>query len=336
MPLNLLEIQPNQVSRDISSYTTLLFGPPKIGKSRLAAEFPSPIFFCTEPTQETIPAAYLAPVRKWSEIKNYVKQLKQPALKERFKTVVIDVIDLAATYCEEYICNQQGVEAIKDIPWGEGYKMEENEFRKTLYEIRQEGYGLVMLSHVVNGTFTREDGSEYNEKSPTIPGKRLKAIAENLADIYGYIHMAKQEDGSYARVISLRASDPSTPYGNHFKYMPSEIPLSYDALAKALKEAIDKEEQEVGSQFFIDNKQNFDEAEELDFDALLSEFNKMTKAVQQNVSKEDFNKVWGPKIVEITSKYLGKGKKVRDITPEQVEQLALIVDDLRTEIENGI
>lgn len=62
----------------------------------------------------------------------------------------------------------------------------------------------------------------------------------------------------------------------------------------------------------------------------------MTKAVQQNVSKEDFNKVWGPKIVEITSKYLGKGKKVRDITPEQVEQLALIVDDLRTEIENGI
>ena len=38
MPLNLLEIQPNKVSRDISSYTTLLFGPPKIGKSRLFRE----------------------------------------------------------------------------------------------------------------------------------------------------------------------------------------------------------------------------------------------------------------------------------------------------------
>ena len=192
-----------------------------------------------------------------------------------------------------------------------------------------------MLSHVSNGVFTREDGSEYNEKSPTIPGKRLKAVAENLADIYGYIHMTKQEDGSYERVISLRASDPSTPNGNHFKYMPAEIPLSYTALSNALKEAIDREEQELGSQFFVDKK-NEEIEEELDFDALLNEFNDMTKAVQKNVSKEDFKNLWAPKIVEITSKYLGKGKKVADITPSQVEQLALIVDDLRTEIENGI
>ena len=335
MPLNLLEIQPNKVSRDISSYTTLLFGPPKIGKSRLAAEFPAPIFFCTEPTQETIPGAYLVPVRKWSEMKNYVKQLKQPALKERFKTVVIDVIDLAATYCEEYICGQQMVEAIKDIPWGEGYKMEENEFRKTLYDIRQEGYGLVMISHVTNTTFTREDGTEYDEKSPTIPGKRLKAIAENLADIYGYIHMSKQEDGTYERVISLRASDPSTPNGNHFKYMPAEIPLSYEALAKALKDAIDQEEKELGSQFFVDKKED-SEPEELDFEALLNEFNDMVAAVHKNVDKVDWKTIWTPKIVEITDRNLGKGKKVSDATPKQIEQIAVIVDELRSEIENGL
>ena len=35
--LNLKELQPNKVSKDISSYSTLLFGPPKVGKSRLAA-----------------------------------------------------------------------------------------------------------------------------------------------------------------------------------------------------------------------------------------------------------------------------------------------------------
>lgn len=336
MPLNILEIQPNKVSRDISSYTTLFFGPPKVGKSRLAAEFPKPFFICTEPTQETIPGAILAPARKWSDIKNYVKQLKQPAAKEKFKTVVIDVIDLAATYCEDYICAQQGVESIKDVAWGAGYKMVGDEFRRTLYDIRQEGYGLLMLSHVSTGTFTREDGSEYNEKTPSIPGKRQKEIAENLADIYGYIHMTKQDDGSYQRVISLRATDPSTPNGNHFKYMPSEIPLSYQALINALAEAIEKEEAEVGSEYFTDEQRVDISTDSYDYDALMEEFGTMVSKLQ-DVTGGSFGTRWAPRIKEITAKYLGRNKTVsEDCGPDQVEQLALIVDELRSQIELGV
>lgn len=54
----LLDLQPNKVSRDIGSYVTYIYGAPKCGKSRFAAEFPNAIFFASEPTQNAIPGIY--------------------------------------------------------------------------------------------------------------------------------------------------------------------------------------------------------------------------------------------------------------------------------------
>ena len=336
MAIDLKTIKPNKVSKDISSYVTLIFGAPKIGKSRLAAEFPKPIFFATEPTQETIPGAYIAPTLTWRDFKSAVRQLKNDDIKQAFNTVVIDTIDLAASYCEKYICNQQGVESIKDIPYGAGYGMVENEFRDTLYSIKNAGYGIVMISHVANGTFTREDGTEFNERTPTIPGKRTKGVAENLADIYGFIHMAKdEENGGYKRVISLRAEDPSTPNGNHFKYIPSQVDLSYEALNQALAYAIDKEEAEMGQKFFQEEKKAPVQTEELNFEELMNTFNTLVHKLQE-ISGGSFGSKWAPIIAETVAKYLGKGKKISECGPDQIEQVALIVDDLVELVGNGI
>lgn len=336
MAINLLELEPNKVSKNLSSYTTLLFGIPKIGKSRLAAEFPSPLFIATEPTQTTIPGAYIQPATSWSEIKQIVRQLKNPQLKEKFKTIILDVVDLAATYCEKYICNQNGVEKIGDIPWGAGYKLCETEFRDTLYAIRNEGYGLVMISHVSNGTFKREDNTEYNERVPSIPGSKLKAVAENLADIYAFAHMVADEEGGYKRVLSLRAVDPSTPIGSHFPYLPDNVDLSYKALSEALEKAIEQEENEKGSEFFQTEQKEIAQEPEYNFDELMTEFKSIVGQIQKNVSKEEFKNEWAFKITEITDKYLGVGKKVNDCTAQQSEQLVLIVEELTELVGQGI
>ena len=41
----------------------------------------------------------------------------------------------------------------------------------------------------------------------------------------------------------------------------------------------------------------------------------------------------GPKITTIVEKYLGKGKKVSDTTPEQAEFVQLIITDLKDEFK---
>ena len=43
---------------------------------------------------------------------------------------------------------------------------------------------------------------------------------------------------------------------------------------------------------------------------------------------------YAPYITEITDKYLGKGKKIINITRDQTEQLSLIVFDLKELLKN--
>lgn len=332
----LLDLQPNKVSRDIGSYVTYIYGAPKCGKSRFAAEFPHAIFFASEPTQNAIPGIFKVDITNWSEFKKNVRFLDNDEVKKKFKTVVLDTVDLLATFAERYICSQAGVDDLKDIGWGAGYGRVEREFEQTIRKIVQMGYGLVMISHDTTGTFTREDGSEYNKITPAVPSKRCKGVVENLADVYGWIHTVKDENSISHQVITLRAENDSVSGGNHFKYLVPQIELSYEALSKAVKEAIDLDEEHCGnSEFFTDERKEIPEEIKYDFDELMNTFKTLISKLQ-DATGPAFATNWAWRITETVERYLGKGKKVNDMTRDQVEQLALIVDDLIEQVGNGI
>lgn len=331
----LLELQANKVSRDIGSYVTYIYGAAKCGKSRFAAEFPNAIFFASEPTQNAIPGIFKVDITTWAEFKKNIRFLKDEEVKKKFKTVVLDTVDLLATFCERYICSQAGVEDIKDIGWGAGYGRVEREFEQALRSIVQMNYGLVMISHDTTGTFTREDGNEYNKIIPAIPSKRCKGVVENLADVYGWIHTIRDENGS-RQVITLRAENDSVSGGNHFKYLVPQIDLSYKALAEAVKEAIELDEQNCGnSDYFTDERAIIPETTEYNFDELMNTFKTLVGKIQE-IKGPAFGNEWAPRITEIVERYLGKGKKVNEMSRDQVEQLVLIVDDLTEEVGNGL
>ena len=332
----LLELQPNKVLRDIGSYVTYIYGAPKCGKSRFAAEFPNAIFFASEPTQNAIPGIFKIDITNWAEFKKNIRFLNDEEVKKKFKTIVLDTVDLLAVFAERYICSQAGVEDLKDIGWGAGYGRVEREFEQAIRKIIQMNYGLVMISHDTVGTFTREDGSEYNKITPAISSKRCKGVVENLADIYGWIHTIQDENGNNKQVITLRAENDSVSGGNHFKYLIPQIDLSYQALSKAISDAIELDEQNCGnSDYFTDDKTTIMRETQYNFDDLMNQFKTLTRKLQEN-SGAEFGTKWAPRIVEITDRYLGKGKKVADMNRDQVEQLVLIVDDLMEEVGNGI
>lgn len=311
-----------------------------MGKSYLASQFPNALFIASEPTQRAIPGIYIQDVTTWGEFKKIVRYLKDDEVKKNFKTIVLDTIDLLSDFCEKYICNREGVEDISDIAWGKGYKMVENEFETTLRAIINEGYGCVYISHLKLATVKREDGTEYNEKIPAVSSARCRAVAENLADIYCTIETIKDDEGKPHRVLSLRPNDESTTGGNHFRYLNGYCDVSYDALSKAVSDAIDKEETENGNKGLVKDERNVLPQQPIyDFDSLLEEFNTMTRTIQKNTSKKDFNEKWFPYINGLIEKYLGKGKSPNnknDCGPQQVEQLSLIVSDLKDKVGEGI
>ena len=261
-------------------------------------------------------------------MKQVVRELKKPEVKERFKSLIIDTADIAADCCQKYICNQLGIENIGDGGWTtNGWAKYKKEFEDVFRTLAQLGYAIVFLSHDKEKTIKPQNGNEYQQIGSSMQSSAL-AIIENMSDIIGYAHTAQLSDGSSKAVLTLRSSDSSVRCGCRFKYIASEIDFDYNALTKALNEAIDKEAAITNGAFVTNERQAPITSTEYDYDVLMKEFQELVSQIM-NVNQSN-----GVKITSIVDKYLGKNKKVTDATPEQAEFIYLINEELKTDLLN--
>ena len=334
--INLLNIQPHQVSRDMRGYSVFFYGEPKSGKTTTAVKFPKHLLLAFEKGYNAIPGAMAQPINSWSEFKKVLRQLKDPKVHKQFETIIIDTADVAYDYCVKYVCDNApradggfGVDSVSDIPYGKGYGMVSKEFDDNLRSIVQMDYGLVMISHSIDKTFTDEQGKEFNRIVPTLD-RRAKNIVSRMVDIYGYARGVTEPDGTNVTKLFLRGT-PRFEAGSRFKYTPDYIDFSYQNLVEAVSEAIDKQMAEDGKEYFTDKKQNLyiDTSKELDFDELMNEFNDIIQGIIGTASDEEMQTYWQPRITSITDKHLGRGHKVGNMSREQTEALSLIVEDMK-------
>ena len=211
-----------------------------------------------------------------------------------------------------------------------GYGLVANEFDTCLRSIVQMGYGIVLISHATDKTFTDEQGRQYNKIVPTLD-KRANNIVSRMADIIGYSRIVSDAEGNESTKLFMRGTSRFEA-GSRFKYTPPFIDFTYEALVNAIGEAIDKQAEADGNkELFTDKRENayFDTTSSLDFDELMTEFNDKIKSIVTEVGEEKFKEYWQPRITEIIERYIGKGNKVNDMNRDQVEQLDLIVSDLK-------
>ena len=194
------------------------------------------------------------------------------------------------------------------------------EFDEAIRKILQLNYGLILISHSTDKVFKDEEGNEYNQIVPTLD-KRGRLICERTCDIIGYSTSVNTEEGVQTRLF-MRGT-PRYVAGSRFKYIPNSIEFSYDNLVNAIAGAIDKQAEETGGKF-ISNEATQVVTEDVTYD-----FDRLTARFQELVGElMSANQSNAAKITAIVDKYLGKGKKVGECTPEQAEQIDLIVHDL--------
>ena len=338
--IDLLSLQPHQVSRDMRGYIVFFYGDAKSGKTTTAVQFPNHLLLAAEKGYNAIPGAMAQPINTWGEFRKVLRQLKDEKVKERFETIILDTADLFYDYCVKYICANAkrsdggyGVDSISDIPFGKGYGLVAQEFDECLRSIVNMGYGLVMISHATDKTFTDEQGQEYNKIVPTLD-KRATNIVSRMADIYGYSRGVTMEDGTTSTKLFIRGT---TRYaaGSRFKYTPDYIDFNYTNLVNAIGDAIDKQMKETDASLFTDTRNNlYQTVTELDFDALMAEFNDIITGIANSSPEDEFISFWQPRIVQITDRHLGKGQKISQCSREQTEVLSLIIDDLKELIKS--
>lgn len=329
MAINLLNITPHQVSRDLSGYILFLYGPAKVGKTTFGVKMPKSLILAFERGYNAIPGAMVQDITTWGEMKTVLRELKKPEVKDTFKSIIVDTADIAADMCQKYICNQLGIDNIGDGGWtNNGWAKYKKEFEETFRSLAQLGYAVVFISHDKEKTIKPQNGSEYQQIGSSMQSSALSVI-ENMADIIGYAHPKQLPDGSFNRVLTLRSLDNSIRCGCRFPYIQPEVDFSYEALTKALNDAIDKASENDGAQFITSERQTITEAPTFDYEKLIAEFQELAGKIM-TAPNATTN---GAKITAIVSKYLGKNKKIAETTPEQAELVSLIVDEIKDTIQ---
>ena len=235
--VSLSELQPTKISRDLKGKYVLLYGRAKSGKTSLAANFPRNLLLATEIGYHGLASIYAADIDSWSTFKKYLRELDQDSAKERFETVTIDTISILWDLCEKYICQQNDVQTLGDVPYGKAYRLCEKEFSEALRKITLMGYGLVFIAHS-EIRIEKIGDSEVEFIAPAL-NKRPFAIVNALVDIIGYIGTEFDKEGNSIRKIYTRQT-PTIMAGSRFKYLVPVIPLGYTELANALADAIEK------------------------------------------------------------------------------------------------
>ena len=334
--IDIFAVQPHQVSRDMRGYSVFLYGGWKTGKTTTAVKFPKHFLLAFEKGYSAIPGAMAQPINSWSEFRQVLRQLKDEKAKTMFETIIIDTADIAYDYCCKYVCANNGVDTIADIGYGKGYGLVEKEFDECLRQIVQMGYGLVVISHEADKVFTDEGGKQYNKIVPTLD-KRANNVLARMCDIIGYTRSVTDESGKEKVVMFMRGTSRYEA-GSRFKYTPDYIDLSYDNLVQAIGDALDKQMAEDGADLFTDKRENVhvDTTSALDFDELMKEFSDIianipgsTDGAAETEDGQKFRDYWQPRITQAIEKYLGKGKKIKDATRDQVEAVDLVVSELK-------
>jgi len=157
-----------------------------------------------------------------------------------YDSIVVDTASIAWQLCEKYICQREGTESIRDIPWGQGWNMLKTEFSEFWREITLLGFGILFIAHSKDKPteMRDEDGNAITAVCPDLPNNAY-TIINSIVDIIGYLQVQMNSDGTTERFLYTR-STPTVFAGSRYQYLAPKIKFGYQELVDAIGDAIDK------------------------------------------------------------------------------------------------
>lgn len=273
MPIgDLLNLEPNKVSVDLSQYASVWTGDTGVGKTMAMMIFlksissgeSQPLFIEFEDRFQNIPGIMAVKINTMSEFKQLIGQLKNPKAKEKFSCLVVDTIDKFEEFCEQYVLENGDAEILKDVGgFGEGHSRFKSSLRHIglLQRLGYTVHGIAQSAHVKDfDTKLESDGMKLN--------KNTFSYFREYAYLIGYM-WKEIVDGKEERFITFKKTSKLPDLKDTFG-LPDKINV------KDLKEVWTRVIEDLGQDFVTKNKTIDKEVkQDISFDEIRERGNKL-------------------------------------------------------------
>lgn len=300
----------------------------KTGKSTFGSQLPRSLFLNFEQGTNALAGIRSVPILRWGDFKKVLSQLRKPQAREMYDSIVVDTASIAWQLCEKYVCQREGVDSIRDIPWGQGWGMLRNEFSECWREITLLGFGILFIAHSKDKPteMRDEDGNEITAVAPDLPNQ-CYTIINSIVDIIGYLQVQMNNDGTSERFLYTR-STPTVFAGSRYQYLAPKIKFGYKELVDAIGDAIDKAVELDGAE--VTDHTEIAQIKARPFQEVINDAKKIwiayLDAAQTDEEKEQHLNVMKDVIRRI---FGSEDFKLSAAVPSQSDLVELFVDEMR-------
>lgn len=246
MMINLLELEPNKVSVDLTQYSTVWMGDTGVGKTTTLMRFlkelypdKDPLFLEFEDRFQNIPGIMAVKIDTMADLKSIIGQLRNPEFKKRFSCIVIDTLDKFEESCERYVLENRDAEILKDVgAFGEGSLRFKSALRN-IGVIQSLGYTV----HFIAQSSHSKDFDTKKESDSLKLNKNTFSYCREAAFLVGYMYA----DTKGERFITFKKSDKYPDLKDTFG-LPEKINV------KDLKSVWTKAVEDLGGDFITKEK----------------------------------------------------------------------------------
>jgi hypothetical protein len=232
----LLPKEKTKPKTELSDYTTLIYGAPKIGKTHFASQFPDVLMMATEAGLTSL-ECYQVAIDSWPMFLEACGELAQDPT--RFKSLCIDTLDNLWAFCRAFIVEKYRVEHESDMSFGKGYSLVQTEFSRVLTKLSHMDIGLLMTSHCTVQEFQTRTGVTHRYV-PTLPEK-ARAVVIGMSDLilFADTETAQGPDGkpTLRRVLRTKPN-PSYDAGDRTGRLPDPLPMDFPVFKAEFDQAV--------------------------------------------------------------------------------------------------
>ena len=177
-------------------------------------------------------------VRELTDVKTLEENLKD------YHIVIIDAIDKLNDMFTTYVCGQNDVDKITQIPYGQGFVQVRTEIKDCINKLTQSGYGVIFIDHAetIDDYTDPVTGEEYSYTIPKATKSKSGDIFKDLADFSIFLqNNGADEDGNVILSTAITSNRKNVFARSRFSKTKSSFEFTAENLVNVIKEAVHAE-----------------------------------------------------------------------------------------------